>query len=69
MRVVNNSKTCNGLGCRVFLPWGLSFIKSEGRCVISGFILSDFLPSENIQFMNEITSLQQIGRDCMELEP
>ena len=41
-------------------------MESEGWCVISGFILSDFLPSENIQFMNEIISLQQIVRDCME---
>ena len=42
---------------------------SEGWYAFSDFILSDLLPSENIQFMNEITSLQKIRRDCMKLEP
>ena len=44
-------------------------MKYEEWCVFSGFLLSDFLLSENIQFMNEITTFHQIGRDCIKLKP
>ena len=55
------------VGC--FFLVGLPFIKYEGWCAISRFILSCFIPSSKMQFMNENKRIQQIGRVCMELDP
>ena len=53
MPVVNYSKHSKEKDVVCFFLVGLPFIKYEGWCVISRSILSCFIPSSKIQFMNE----------------